>query len=347
MRGEGRLFNWDHPPYKEGQVQVFAPPPRIFIEPEAHRLMVALIELNAPSEISGLARVRRSADGLSYVITQVIYLGGVHNAGHTDITKEVEAFMDQMAAEDGNLADINCWWHSHGHGAVFFSGTDTGTIESKIFANFIIAVVGNSQREFRCAYYAYGHPTHPPLLFDDLPYPRFMAVPTENDYDHARSLIARYRHKPAISKVIADLSSLPKQPETVVEEAAAATDSWKRPVEGQPIPRFDQESNRWTRPKPTLPPVDRGDPPPGELITRRPHKPDYKALYPELSPREPFFDFKGLTDFSLVGMFMGLFETDPTTRTGSIIQRDDTEPAKADSPSAVASTAEKNGAELS
>lgn len=98
------------------------------------------------SEISGLGRVQ-VVDG-KLLITDVAIFKQVVSSAHSTIEAAALAeFQAERVRAGESMKDWCLWWHSHAEMAVFFSGTDTGTIESSTEFPYLVSLVVNRKRE--------------------------------------------------------------------------------------------------------------------------------------------------------------------------------------------------------
>lgn len=98
-----------------------------------------------PTEISGLGKVIINADG-DFVITDVAIfeqeVSGVHS---TLSTTALAKFQAEMVKKGESMKDWCVWWHSHADMGVFFSGTDTGTIDESTEFPYLVSLVVNKK----------------------------------------------------------------------------------------------------------------------------------------------------------------------------------------------------------
>ena len=98
---------------------------------------------NCEEEISGLGKIERDEDG-NFVVTDLALFQQTVSATHSDITAEALAkFQVELIKKDENPADWSFWWHSHAKMKVFFSGTDTATIDSSTDFQYLVSLVTN------------------------------------------------------------------------------------------------------------------------------------------------------------------------------------------------------------
>ena len=124
---------------------------KIIISKEAYAKVYHWIR-KADFEVSGFGRVLRirNDDGTdTFKVISAHLLKQSGGAAHTDIDEEALAkLMYTSRDEEGEL---KWWWHSHVNMPVFWSSTDTGTIESMGVNGWILATVFNKRNESRSA----------------------------------------------------------------------------------------------------------------------------------------------------------------------------------------------------
>lgn len=97
-----------------------------------------------PNEISGLGQVD-IIDG-EPVVTDVGIFKQVVSSAHSTINPEhLAEFQDEIIKAGGSMKKYVLWWHSHAHMSVFFSGTDTGTIDSSTEFPYLVSLVVNKK----------------------------------------------------------------------------------------------------------------------------------------------------------------------------------------------------------
>ena len=125
---------------------------KIIITKEAHAKVMHWIK-KADFEVSGFGKVVRihndetNTDTFKVVSAHILKQSG--GAAHTEIDGNALAkLMYTSRLEEGEL---KWWWHSHVNMPVFWSGTDTKTIESMGVNGWITATVFNKRNESRSA----------------------------------------------------------------------------------------------------------------------------------------------------------------------------------------------------
>lgn len=103
----------------------------------------------APGEVSGMAKTSINGDG-DIVVVDIELFEQECTGGTTDIDDASMAkFMHLMSQRGESLKSWNLWWHTHANMNVFWSGTDTGTINAhKDAYDFLVSVVTNKKGEF-------------------------------------------------------------------------------------------------------------------------------------------------------------------------------------------------------
>jgi hypothetical protein len=107
---------------------------------------------NVDAEVSGLGKVE-IIDG-DICVLDVALFHSENTPSETDICGEsLSNFLVELIGKGEDIAKWRCWWHSHHKMGVFFSGTDTSTIE-KLGVTFpwVVSIVGNQKREYDCRF---------------------------------------------------------------------------------------------------------------------------------------------------------------------------------------------------
>jgi hypothetical protein len=82
------------------------------------------------------------------------------SGAHSTITIEALAkFQDEVVRAGGSMKDYTLWWHSHAHMSVFFSKTDTDTIDGSTEFPYLVSLVVNKKAEFKARLDVH-YPTH-------------------------------------------------------------------------------------------------------------------------------------------------------------------------------------------
>lgn len=135
---------------------------KLQIERVAHEKILAYTDL-CPDEISGLGKVE-VRDGV-LVVTDVAIFEQVVSSAHSTIeTKALAKFQDERIRAGESMKQWYFWWHSHANMGVFFSGTDTGTIDSSTEFPHLVSMVVNKKHEYKARLDVFS----PVRLFTDL-----------------------------------------------------------------------------------------------------------------------------------------------------------------------------------
>lgn len=163
---------------------------KVLIEKDAYLKMQAFIDL-AVGEISGIGKVRKEGDD---VVIEDIRLLKQSNTGTTselDEGADVE-FISKLVKDGEDPNNWKLWWHSHANMSVFWSPTDTGTIEAHMKAgvdgennglDYFVSVVGNKKADFKAridvSTYDANFGIRGVAIRDDLPFERALDKPLE------------------------------------------------------------------------------------------------------------------------------------------------------------------------
>ena len=99
-----------------------------------------------PNEISGLGKVR--IEGEDIIVSDVAIFKQRVSAAHSTIEPSALAeFQCERVKAGESMKDWCLWWHSHADMAVFFSGTDTGTIDTSTEFPYLASLVVNKKGE--------------------------------------------------------------------------------------------------------------------------------------------------------------------------------------------------------
>lgn len=122
--------------------------PRVYILPAAKARLDAYIQ-HAPGEVSGLGEVELEQG--CPVITSIMLFEQECSASTTDIEPEdLARFFVEAVNQGADPEKIRLWWHSHGSGSCFWSGTDNDTITDLCqSAGWVVSIVGNKQGHYR------------------------------------------------------------------------------------------------------------------------------------------------------------------------------------------------------
>lgn len=103
-----------------------------------------------PGEIAGMGSLEVRDDGNMWVTDIAIYEQKV-TGGTADLSPEALAkFQTDLIKAGKSPKNWYLWWHSHSTMAAFFSGTDTGTIDSSTEFDQVVSLVVNKRRERKC-----------------------------------------------------------------------------------------------------------------------------------------------------------------------------------------------------
>lgn len=122
----------------------------LYFEEKAMKKMKCFVGL-CRGEIAGLGRVVKETLPGSFkqvlVVKDVKIFDQEVSHGHADLDPEsIAKFINEvMQNEPDTLSEWRLWWHSHGSMNAFFSGTDTGTIESSTEYEWLVSVVTNHE----------------------------------------------------------------------------------------------------------------------------------------------------------------------------------------------------------
>ena len=139
--------------------------PSVVLSKKAHEKIKFWVD-KSHLEISGLGKCKYNKASNRFVVSDVWLLDQTNGAASTDIDAEAAA---KLLYETREIeGDLNFWWHSHVNMNVFWSGTDTATIEQLGTHGYCLASVFNKKGEIRSAYYHGGSETVPPSFHDDI-----------------------------------------------------------------------------------------------------------------------------------------------------------------------------------
>ena len=135
----------------------------IKILPEVYDKIMYWVD-KCPKEISGLGKVTFDENGMTVVSAYL--LNQENTSASTDIDAEDVGRLEYETKDyEGHL---NFWWHSHVNMDVFWSGTDTDTIEEFGKNGWCLAGVFNKKKETRFAYFQNATKFLPKIFSDDL-----------------------------------------------------------------------------------------------------------------------------------------------------------------------------------
>lgn len=122
--------------------------PGIYIMPEAMAKLETYIQLTT-NEISGLGLVEPWAGDL--LIRDVFILEQECSASETELDeKALTDFLVECVKQDLDPTTVRLWWHSHANMGTFWSSQDTSTIAKLRNDGWLLSIVGNRARDYRC-----------------------------------------------------------------------------------------------------------------------------------------------------------------------------------------------------
>jgi len=120
---------------------------KVILTAEVWERMRAYVDL-CPDEISGIGKIERDEDK-NMIVTDIVLFEQSVSAAHANITAEALAkFQVEMVKKGESLKDWCFWWHSHANMDVFFSATDTGTIDDSTDFPYLVSLVTNKAHDF-------------------------------------------------------------------------------------------------------------------------------------------------------------------------------------------------------
>lgn len=119
--------------------------PTVYITPEVKNRLDLYMQC-VPGEISGLGKV--TIRNGNFFIEEIILFEQTSDFSTTELSSEDLADFLMQAIQQGiDPASLKLWWHSHGNGSTFWSGTDDQTARS--FNNgWMLSLVGNKKSEY-------------------------------------------------------------------------------------------------------------------------------------------------------------------------------------------------------
>lgn len=99
-----------------------------------------------PHEISGLGKLEL-INGDFVVLDVAIFEQEVSGAHSTIEPKALAKFQHDRVKKGESMKQWCLWWHSHADMGVFFSGTDTGTIDQSNEFPYLVSLVVNKRHE--------------------------------------------------------------------------------------------------------------------------------------------------------------------------------------------------------
>jgi hypothetical protein len=118
---------------------------KLLIEEAAYQKIRAYTDL-CPNEISGLGKVR--VEHGDFIVSDVAIFEQKVSAAHSTIEPAALAkFQDERVKAGESMREWKLWWHSHAEMGVFFSKTDTDTIDGSTEFPWLVSLVVNKKRE--------------------------------------------------------------------------------------------------------------------------------------------------------------------------------------------------------
>ena len=117
---------------------------------EVNQKLRAYID-NCEDEISGLGKIEVTEHG--FLVTDVKILKQTVTGNTTDLDDDaIGKFSYELTKEKDEIEKWSLWWHSHADMKVFFSTTDTDTIEQSTDTPFLVSLVGNHANEWKARF---------------------------------------------------------------------------------------------------------------------------------------------------------------------------------------------------
>lgn len=155
------------------------------IVPEALARIMHWVKLADKNEVSGFGKVV-FRDGYP-TVTEVCIVEQRNSPGTTEL--ESNALSKAMFHMKDTPGTLQFWWHSHGHGATFFSHTDLQTIQELGQNGWLLASVFNVHGSVETSFYSQ---SPFPFYIDAIPLTQeLLPLSTEN----RQALDADYRKK--------------------------------------------------------------------------------------------------------------------------------------------------------
>ena len=97
------------------------------------------------NEISGFGKIKFKDDNI--IIEDIKIFKQKVTSGSSELEGEsIAEFITEMVKKGESLENWNLWWHSHNDMGVFWSGTDTGTMEENpLDAQYMLSIVTNNK----------------------------------------------------------------------------------------------------------------------------------------------------------------------------------------------------------
>lgn len=121
---------------------------KVQLTDKAWKLMRGYVDL-CKYEISGLGKVERDEND-NFIVTDIEIFTQKVSGAHSNIeASDLAKFNVELIRKGENPKNWYLWWHSHATMDVFFSGTDTGTIDSSVDFGVLLSLVTNHKHEFK------------------------------------------------------------------------------------------------------------------------------------------------------------------------------------------------------
>lgn len=132
------------------------------IDPIALAKIMFWVRKANEKEVSGFGKVKLLPSGGAHILD--VYLLEQEN---TNASTEIDATsLSRLMFQTKDIeGDLKFWWHSHGHGGTFFSGTDRDTIKMLGKQGWIIASCFNTLGDVTTAIFS---PDPMPILTEDV-----------------------------------------------------------------------------------------------------------------------------------------------------------------------------------
>lgn len=118
---------------------------KLFIDRTAWQKICGYVDL-CDTEISGLGRVEEMGD--NFIVRDVAILEQEVSGAHATMeAKALANFQEEMVRAGKSLKGWVFWWHSHVNMQAYFSGTDTGTMDTSTDFPYLISLVTNKRRD--------------------------------------------------------------------------------------------------------------------------------------------------------------------------------------------------------
>lgn len=164
------------------------------------------------NEISGFGKIEFNQEEDTCTIIDIKIFEQEVSSARSELEGEnIAKFATELVKNGETLGGWNLWWHSHNDMGVFWSGTDTGTMdENPLDAPFMVSIVTNNDGEYKARIDLY-EPTH--MYLDDI------KVITEYPQDNSL--------KKEIEKEVKELVSQPK-PATLITTGKNYSAHWDK-----------------------------------------------------------------------------------------------------------------------